>query len=194
MIQINLLPVRQIKQRNRARQEVIVLLVAFLLLLGAIGFVAFRQADRISGLQLEQAQLEKEKDGFQSVVAMIAKIKKDQQVLENKMKVIKDLKSASQLSPRVLDEIANLTQTDRMWLTSLDYSDNIITLSGTALDNATIAEYMNRIGASDFFMTSELKNSSLTMIGNQKLKSFSMTITVLASLIPKPAPPPAAKK
>jgi type IV pilus assembly protein PilN len=196
MIRINLLPVRQIKQRNRARQEVIVLLTGFLLLLSAIGLVAYRQASRISELQVEAAQLQKETDEFQAVVALIAKIKKEQKVLEDKMKVIKDLKSASQLSPRVLDEIASLTPADRMWLTSLDYTNNLIMLSGTALDNATIAEYMNRVGASDFFLAAELKNSSLIKVGNQKLKSFSMTVTVLASLIPESAPvaPAAAKK
>lgn len=188
MIRINLLPVRQIKQRNKARQEVILLLLALVVLLGAIVLVAYRQANRIAELQAESTQLKKETDELQTVVDLIAKIKKEQKVLEDKMKVIKELKSASQLSPRVLDEIANLTPPDRMWLTSLDYSTNTINLSGTALDNATIAEYMNRVGTSDFFLTAELKNSSLLKIGNQKLKTFSMTVTALASLIPESAP------
>ncbi len=170
------------------------LLMAFVLLLGAIGLVAYRQASRITELQTESAQLKKETDELQTVVDLIANLKKKQKVIEDKMKVIKDLKSASQLSPRVLDEIANLTPADRMWLTSLEYTNNTINLSGTALDNATIAEYMNRVGTSDYFLAAELKNSSLIKIGNQKLKSFSMTVTALASLIPESSAPAAAKK
>lgn len=186
MIRINLLPVRQIKQRNRARQEVISLAVALLVLLGVIGLLGYHQASRIAELHGESARLKKETDEFQSVVTLIEKIKKEQKVVEDKMKVIKDLKVAAQLPARVLDEIASLTPADRMWLTSLDYSNNVILLSGTALDNATIAEYMNKVGTSDFFQAAELKNSSLIKVGNQKLKSFSMTVNVLASLIPVP--------
>lgn len=193
MIRINLLPVRQIKQRNRARQEVISLVAALLVLLCIIGLVGFRQASAITSLQGEAARLKKETGEFQAVVTLIEKIKKEQKVVEDKMKVIKDLKVASQLPARVLDEIATLTPPDRMWLTSLDYTNNVILLSGTALDNATIAEYMNKVGTSDFFLAAELKNSSLIKVGNQKLKSFSMTVNVLASLIPVATPAPTAK-
>lgn len=196
MIRINLLPVRQIKQRNQARQEVISLVAVVLVLLAVLGLLGFRQASRIAELQGEAARLTKEKEEFQTVVALIEKIKKEQAVVENKMKVIKDLKVASQLPARVLDEIAGLTPADRMWLTSLDYTDNVIMLTGTALDNATIAEYINKVGASNFFQAAELKNSSLIKVGNQKLKSFSMTVNVLVSLIPvsTPAAPAAASK
>lgn len=188
MIRINLLPVRQIKQRARARQEVVTLAVAFLALLGIIAVLAYRQASRVAELQAETTRLNKEKEQYQTVVAQIDKIKKQQKVIEDKIKVINGLKEASQLPARVLDEIASLTPADRMWLTSLDYTNNVVMLSGTALDNATIADYMNQIGSSNFFLAAELKNSSLVKVGNQKLKSFSMTINVLAAMTPVPAP------
>ena len=188
MIRINLLPIRQIKQRNRARQEIMALASAFLVLLALIGLVGYRQTTKIAWLQAETARLNQEKAGFQKIVDQIEKIKKEQKVIEDKMAVIKSLKVMSQLPARVFDEIANLTPADRMWLTKLDYSNNTLTLDGTALDNSTIAEYMNRIGKSDYFMAAELKNSSLILVGNQKLKSFSMTINVLAALTPVASP------
>jgi type IV pilus assembly protein PilN len=197
MIRINLLPIRQIKQRNRSRQEVMALASAFVVLLIVIGLVGYRQASRVGELQAETARLQQEKAKFQTVIAQIEKIKKEQKVLEEKMAVIKSLKIASQLPARVLDEIANLTPSDRMWLTSLNYSNNLLMISGTALDNATIAEYMNRVARSDYFMAAELKNSSLVKVGNQKLKSFSMTINVLAAPTPvvaQNAKKPVAKK
>jgi len=192
MIRINLLPIRQIKQRQRARQEVIALAAALLVVLGVIGLLGFQQARRIASLQAETAQIKKDTEKFKDTVSLIEKIKKEQKIIEERMEVIKDLKTASQLPARVLDEISRLTAPDRMWLTSLDYTNNVIVLAGTALDNATIAEFMNKIGSSDYFQTAELKNSSLLKVGNQKLKSFTMTVNVLASLIPvaKPTPPP----
>lgn len=195
MIRINLLPIRQIKQRNRARQGILALASLFLILLVGISLVGYRQASRIEELQAETNRLNQEKVKFQAIVAQIERLKKAQQVIDTKMAVIKSLKVASQLPTRVLDEIANLTPPDRMWLTSLTYTNNILTLSGTALDNATVAEYMNRIGRSDFFTAAELKNSSLTRVGNQKLKSFSMTVNVVVAPPPAAAPAaPVAKK
>ena len=165
---------------------------ALLVVLGVIGLLGFQQARRIASLQAETAQIKKDTEKFKDTVSLIEKIKKEQKIIEERMEVIKDLKTASQLPARVLDEISRLTAPDRMWLTSLDYTNNVIVLAGTALDNATIAEFMNKIGSSDYFQTAELKNSSLLKVGNQKLKSFTMTVNVLASLIPvaKPTPPP----
>jgi len=192
MIRINLLPVRQIKQRIRAQQEIVALLAVFFALLAVMAFAGYRQSVHVAELQAETARLAQEKEKFNAVIAKIAKIKKDQAVIESKLTVIKGLKFTSQLPARVLDELARLTPPDRMWLTSLDYAGPTLTIAGTALDNATIAEYMNRIGQSSLFLGTELKNSSLSLLGNQKLKAFSMTIACLAP--PPPPPPPDAKK
>lgn len=199
MIQINLLPVRQIKQRNKARQEVMALVVAFFFVLGIIAVVGLRQANTVTSLHDEITRLGKEKEQYQATVDQIEKIKKEQKIIETKLATIKGLKAVSQLPARVVDEIANLTSIDRMWLTSFDYTGEVITIAGTALDNATIAEYMDKVAASDYFVANELISSSLIKVGNQKLKSFSMTINVLPAVTapaptPAPAQPPVAKK
>ncbi|MDD5757615.1 MAG: PilN domain-containing protein [Desulfobulbaceae bacterium] len=195
MIRINLLPVRQIKKRIKARQEMIALAAGFLLLLGVISLVGLRQSTHLTDLQSEITRLTQEKQQYQKIIAQIEKIKKEQAVIETKLAAIKRLKFASQLPSRILDEISNLTPPDRMWLTALDYTNNVLTMAGTALDNATIAEYMNKIALSDLFLGAELKNSSLFLIGNLKLKSFSMTINALAPASPAPvAPAPGVKK
>ena len=186
MIRLNLLPVRQIKQRIKVRQELIALVVGFFVVLGVMAGIGYRQTSRIAELKAEATRFTQEMEKHKKVIAQIEKIKKDQAVIETKLAVIKGLKFASQLPSRVLDEVANLTPPDRMWLTSFDYTGALLVIAGTALDNATIAEYMDKIGQSDLFLGAELKNSSLSMVGNQKLKSFSMTINVQA-----PPPPPA---
>lgn len=162
------------------------MIVAFFVLLGAMGLVGYRQASRIMELKVEATRLTQEREKFKKVIAQIEKIKKDQAIIETKLSVIKGLKLASQLPARVLDEVANLTPSDRMWLTSLDYTGATLTMAGTALDNATVAEYMERLNSSDLFLGAELKNSSLSKVGNQKLKSFSLTVKALVPAVPAP--------
>ncbi len=170
-------------------------MMCFFVLLGIIGFVGYRQTCRIADLQAETNRLNQEKVKYQALITQIEKLKKDQALIETKLGVIKGLKNASQLPARVLDEIANLTPPDRMWLLSLDYTGSTMILSGTALDNATIAEYMNKVGKADFFTGAELKNSSLVKVGDQKLKSFSMTVNVWSvASSPSTTAAPAVKK
>jgi type IV pilus assembly protein PilN len=188
MIRINLLPVRQIKQRIKVRQELTALLIGFFAMLGVLALLGYQQTSHRTELQAETVRLTQEKEKYSKIIAKIEKIKKEQAVIEAKLLVIKGLKFTSQLPARVLDEIANLTPSDRLWLTALDYSGATLVIAGTALDNATIAEYMNRINQSALFLGAELKNSSLSLLGNQKLKTFSLTIACLA---PPPPPPPA---
>jgi len=178
MIRINLLPIRQIKQRIQTKNEVIAFVGLFCVLLVVLGIVGFTQASKIEDLQKTKAQLVQEKIKYENVIKRIAKIKKEKALLETKLDVIKNLKADSQLPVRVLNEIAQITPSNRMWLKSLKYASGSVSLTGIALDNATIAQYMDSLTDAPYFSSAELKNSSMTMVANQKLKSFSLSIVV----------------
>lgn len=178
MIKINLLPIRQIKKIAKARNEVLAFLGGFvvvLLLLAAVGYV---QTQKIESLKREVAALQAEKAKYASVIKQIAKIEREKKILETKLKVIKDLQADSQIPVRVLNEIANLTPSARVWLKSLKLTGKGLDLSAVALDNATIAQYMLSIEDSPYFANAELKSSAMLKVGEQKLKSFGLTIVV----------------
>jgi type IV pilus assembly protein PilN len=176
MITINLLPVRQIKQRIRARNEFISLIGGLLLLLVALSFVGYGQSVKINTLKAKKTALQAEKSKYDAVIAKINKLKRERELLKVKLATIEKLQANSQLSVRVLAEIANLTPSSRMWLQTLKMDRNAISLKGIALDNATIAQYMERIKASPFFSGAVLSGSAMTKVANQKLKSFSLSL------------------
>jgi len=178
MIRINLLPIRQIKQRIRIKNEVATFAALFCVLLIVLGLVGYTQASKIEELTKTKAQLVAEKKKYQSVLKRIEKIKHEQALLKTKFDVIKSLKANSQLPVRILDEIANSTPPNRLWLNSFTFKSGTVNLSGIALDNETIAQYMDRLAASPYFSGTELKNSSLTVVANQKLKSFSLILSI----------------
>ncbi len=179
MIRINLLPVRQIKKRIKLQNEVLALVGFFILILAAMGVVGNSQAKKIEGLKGSISQLENEKNRYKKTIKQIEAIKKEQKILETKMQVIRDLEVYSQLPVRLLDEIANLTPGNRVWINSLSLSANKIRLVAVAMDNATIAQYMKKLSSSIYFSGAELQSSSMTKVANQNLKSFSLTVSVV---------------
>ena len=123
MIHINLLPVRQIKNRIQARKRVLGLGITFLAVLALLGVVALFLGFKVDELQASITALTKEKAKYQTTINQIEKLKKDQALLETKLNTISQLKKGSQLSVRVMDELASLTPSSRLWLNSMSFKN-----------------------------------------------------------------------
>ncbi len=178
MLKINLLPIRQLKKRAKARNQIAGFLVVFLCIITLLGFVGLIQANSISSLNSKISNLESEMKKFTPILARIEQLKKEKAILERKIKVIKKLKKDSSLTVRTMDEVANIVDHERMWLQSLSQQGGSLSLKGVALDNQTIAKFMNNLKASPFVKSVNLSNSSLKKIGGKNFKSFSLNCAV----------------
>jgi type IV pilus assembly protein PilN len=143
--------------------------------LGAVGML---QADKATAIQAETTRLNQEKQTYDKILTEIKKLEADKKELENKIGIIKKLKQDSSLTVHVLDEVARKLDNNRMWLTTLDQQGSSLSLTGTALDNKTIAEFMDALDASPFISNINLSDSSLTKVAGQDLKAFSIQCTV----------------
>jgi type IV pilus assembly protein PilN len=186
MLKINLLPVRQLKKRAKAKKQLSGILVLFMLVIAVLVFTGALQAQKISGLESNVASLQKEKDSYTSTLQKIAKLKKDSEELIRKTGIINQLKTDSSLTVRVIDEVANRIDNQRMWLESLNQDHTVLRLSGVALDNQTIAQFMDNFKASPFVRDVVLASSSLKVVSGRNLKSFEINCTVAEP--EKPAP------
>lgn len=178
MLKINLLPIRQLQKHARARNEIFSFGAAFIFLLFIFGTISILQTNKASTLQTETTKLNQEKQTYDKVLAEIKKLEADKKELENKIGIIKQLKKESSLTVHVLDEVARRLDSTRMWLTALDQQGTSLSLSGKALDNKTIAEFMDALDASPFISNINLSDSSLTKVAGQDLKSFSLQCAV----------------
>jgi type IV pilus assembly protein PilN len=178
MLKINLLPVRQLKKRAKAKKQLLGMLLLFFLVLALSGVTGVLQAKKISGLETDIAALQKEKDSYNPTLRKIAKLKKDREELVRKTEIIKQLKTDSSLTVRTLDEIANRIDNQRMWLDSLDQQGSSLRLSGVALDNQTIAQFMDKLKESPFVQDVTLTSSSLKVVSGRNLKGFELNCVV----------------
>jgi type IV pilus assembly protein PilN len=190
MIRINLLPIKQLKKRARLRQELFILVCLFVFVLVSLATVFQWQAVAVANLKTTNKELTRKKAAFEPLIKEMAEVQKTKEMLDAKVEAIKLLKKKSNLPVHIIDEVSLRTPQDRMWLTALTQNNNTLSLQGIALDNATIAQYMQSMDSSPYFKNSELVNSSLTNVAGQKLKSFSLTISIVLpeeKTEPKPA-------
>ncbi|MCI5145944.1 MAG: pilus assembly protein PilN [Candidatus Electrothrix sp. AR3] len=181
MIQINLLPVRKMKQRAAADQQlkffVVLLIVVF------VGLISFGLIinSKVSGLQEDIALLEKEEKRLAKTLAEIKELEAKKAAIEKQTEIIDTLKKTSALTVHVLDEVANITPHERMWLTSLEQSGSSLKLSGMALDNRTIAQYLEELRNSDYIEDVTLTSTTLAKYAGKNLKAF-----VLSGIVKMP--------
>ncbi len=178
MIRINLLPIRQLKERRKAVGELILLALAFLCLLVFLAVAAFWQSNRIKNREAELARLNSEIAAQQKVLAEIKKLEEETAIVNKKIGIVNKLKSESSLAVRVLDEVAKKVDSKRMWLESLDLQGSSLKIKGMALDNRTIASFMDALKASEYIKSVTLENSSMKSYAERNLKSFSLVCTV----------------
>ena len=77
-----------------------------------------------------------------------------------------------------MDELATLTPSSRVWVQKMSFNGNVLKINCVALDNATVADYMNTIVTSRYFKSATLSGTSNKNVSGRQLKSFSLTIPV----------------
>ncbi|MDF1615727.1 PilN domain-containing protein [Desulfurivibrio dismutans] len=178
MIKINLLPIKEIRQKLRRRYEFFGLFGALAAVLVVLGGVAMVMAIQAGRLEAKISELETERASYVAIQREIDSLKRKREELEVKIGAINNLRTDSQITVRILDELSNLTPSARMWLTSLRLAGNTINLAGIGLDNPTIAQYMQALERSPYFGSADLTSSTQTEVGGNRLKSFSLVIRV----------------
>jgi type IV pilus assembly protein PilN len=178
MLKINLLPIRQLKKRAKARQQLFGMFVLFLLVLALLAAAGFIQAQKVSNLESEITTLTNAKNSYASTLKKIEDHKKKIAELARKTKIIKQLKTDSSLTVHALDEVARRIDNKRMWLQSLQQQNSSLRLSGVALDNQTVAQFMDHLKESPFVQDVTLTNSSMKVVSGRNLKSFELTCSV----------------
>lgn len=180
MLRINLLPIRQLRKRAKARNQIIsfiTLLIFLFLILGAVGFL---QSTKNQSIESSIATLNKEKKKYAPTLAKIKKLEKVKLDLENKIRIIKQLKRDSSVTVHILDEVAKKVDSKRMWLKSLKQKGTNLSLTGVALDNRTVAQFMDALKESPYISVVNLSNASLTKVSGRDLKSFSLACSIIS--------------
>ncbi len=178
MIHINLLPVREIQKRSAAKKQLFSYGGLFVLALVLIGAVLFWQKNSLAEKQQTQQQLQNKLAQHQKILAEIKKLEADKEALLRRIDVIDKLKQSSSLTVHAMDEVSRFVPSNRLWLESLSQSANNLKLKGMALDNRTIAKFMDDLKTSAFIQDVSLSGASLKAFAGKNLKTFELSCSL----------------
>ena len=182
MIRINLLPFRAARKKENIRRQVSIFILSFAFVIIALAWYSFYLNSKVETLNERVGEMKKDLKRYEDINAKIKKIKSQLAILEKKTNVIKQLDKNRFEPVKLLDTMSAKVVAKRMWLTSMSEKGNSVTMSGVALDNQTVADFMTRLEASDFFQYVSLKTIKATKMRGTNMKSFTLTCTKMPAV------------
>jgi type IV pilus assembly protein PilN len=173
MIEINLLPVRAARRRESIRLQISIAALTLFLVIVCIILLQANLKKRENAVDKQTALVQEEIAKLEKVVGEIEKLKQERAKLEQKRAVIRDLDRGRMRAAYILGELSQRTP-EKIWIESLDKSGKSLKITGVALDNETIANFMMVLERSKFFGGVELGSSEQIDRGGMKLKKFNL--------------------
>ena len=193
MIKINLIPFREIEKKENIRRQVTIAILSVILVMMVMAYyymslkkTIVKMTDKIESTKIELAAAEKE-------AKQVDIIKQELNKLNSKIHVIKTIEANRKASIKLMDHMTKMvdeqtsalesgTSPDeigkpikRLWFTSFHANGPNINISGIALDNKTVADFMTRLEVSKAYNNVTLNTLKKASINNLNLKSFVIT-------------------
>ena len=157
MIRINLLPFRAARKKENIRRQVSIFLLSLAFALIILFYFNFSLNSKIGNLNTKIKDTKTELDKYAKINKEIDQIKKKLDNLKKKMAVM-DTLEANRFAPiRLMDTMTEVVVPKRMWFTNLQSRGQKVSISGVALDNTTVADFMVRLENSGLFQDVDLK-------------------------------------
>ena len=146
---------------------------AVIITLSAVGYLYFSQAAEISSKQEILAERRARKAELDKVLETLAQLEKTKKNLDKKIDVIEKLKSQQMTTVRMMDELSKALP-ESVWLTKLNFGKGTLTLSGKAFTNNLIADFMNNLDSSGYFVNIRLRSSKRVRAASIEVFDFSI--------------------
>jgi type IV pilus assembly protein PilN len=133
-------------------------------------FFNIKLSGQVKEIKSKVATAKTESVKYEKINNEIKEIKAKLEILDTKVGVIKTLESNRYESVRLMDAMTSLIVPKRMWLVNLDGRGNTVNISGVAVDNQTVADFMTRLERSKLFETVNLKTLQQNVDKSKALK------------------------
>jgi len=177
MIKINLLLAKKEKKKIGIRREIIFLIASIVFLLIILILFQWKTNKTKEGLIAEISEKEQKIAQNRSLTAELNKAKESNKILDEKLNVINSLRKQKNTPARVLDELST-NKPEKIQFESLKKEGSKLGIEGIALDDETVANFMENLRKSKFFSNVDLVVSEQVEQNKIKLKKFIITCEI----------------
>jgi type IV pilus assembly protein PilN len=171
MIRINLLPVRELKQRALLRQQLYICGAIIGSVMIGVGIVLAMEARAIAQVEAEKAGWLAELERLKPIVDEVNTLDRREKMLNARIETIQRLRSKQRGPVRVLDELSrNLPE--QAWLETIDESAGVYKVAGYALTNFAVADLLRNLQRSREFTGVDLVSSERSVIASREINKF----------------------
>lgn len=155
MIRVNLLPVKELKAEVSRRREIMIGACCLAATVVVIGGLYLYQLRRTSLAERELADLRRELQGLNIKAKDVADLQDKIKGYENKQNVLESINKKKSGPLRIMESLSAATPST-LWLTQFKESGGNVTITGLAVDNQTIADFLKALESYPFFREPEL--------------------------------------
>jgi type IV pilus assembly protein PilN len=186
MIRINLLPIGRRPVEEKIRKEITGFFLLIFISLSVMVYFHIDHTRTINQITAEKKTVDSEIQRYQDRQRQLQELQEKHKILEQKLGVIEQLRRNRDLQVRVLDQLAIIVPTDKLWIKTLTQTGNTLTLTGVARGNEVIAQFMEALEKSPYIDANGvvLKQSRQVVVQGYKLKNFNLSCRVV---VPTPA-------
>lgn len=177
MIRINLLPFRAARKKENIKRQISIYVLTTVLLLVGVGYTFLDLNSELTKLKDDEKKIKAELATYEKTVKQINQLEKKIKEIKAKLTVIKRLEKGKTGPVHLLDEVAKAVPKEKLWLNSFRESGGNLQLSGTAMDNETVALFMTNLGKSEYITSVDLQNARLRNVKDQKLRVSDFVLT-----------------
>jgi len=182
LIKINLLPVKRAAKKTKtpadeAMMQLGIGLGVTLIFLGACGYRWQMLVDEVTLQSQAKETKTKELDALKKKVEEVEGYEKKKRLLEDKIRVIEQLRKNQGGPVRLLDYLSQGLDPVKVWLTSME-GDTQVMVVGRALTNDDIVEFIKNLQQSNYFSSVTLQESVQALEDGVTVYSFRISMTV----------------
>jgi len=174
MIEINLLPVGEIREKEKKRFKVSVSLLLTSLVIVVCFYLKWTANQKERNLDEQIVKINEEIKGLDLLIKEVAQLKNEKEALEKRLKVAEALERGRLEAALIMMDLSKRVP-DKLWLEGLEKKGESVKCNGIALDEETIADFMTALKGSPYIKKVELESVTKQSIGGVDLKKFILT-------------------
>jgi type IV pilus assembly protein PilN len=178
MIKINLFLTRKEKKKMGAKRETFVFLFSVILLILLLFGVHWFMDQNIKAKRAEIAETKNQIAHHKSLMMEVAKYKELHRTFQERLNTIETLRKERAVPAKVLDELS-VGKPEKIHFDSMKKEGPKVGVEGVALDDETVANFMDNLRKSTLFRNIDLVVSEQIEQSKIKLKKFILSFEIV---------------